>query len=456
MANPMTTSGDIIIGGSSGVATRLAAGTSGYVLTMASGVPAWQSAGAASSVTVGSTSIGSGTSGRLLYDNAGILGEVAVTGSGNAVLATAPTISNAIVGTQAAADNSTKAASTAYVASAWNTYDPGGSLNRIRNPFFSVQQRGTSGTITTGLSAYGPDGWIMSPTGATLSWSLVYNSNLAGWALRLSCATGMTALNLTHRIESYDAVKLLGYAKTLQPVLWQNAIYNNSGGSFAPQLTTGFASAQDNFTTVTADLAATNMQTVSNTTAAVTAYGFTPSITAAQMSNGYQAQIKFGGALNAASGYVDISLADLRAAAGLGTGTVASPPPAEIRNISEETAICQRYFCPLSSAYASVCGSTTSVIIPLFYPAAMRTASQTFSIPYTDGSYTSSGSPSSGQWNLQQAGVAAYTKTGTATITGQNVDQSRGFISITGATFSGIPNLLVAGTMANITVSAEL
>ena len=39
--NPMTTAGDIIIGGTSGAPARLAATTDGYVLTLASGVPVW-------------------------------------------------------------------------------------------------------------------------------------------------------------------------------------------------------------------------------------------------------------------------------------------------------------------------------------------------------------------------------------------------------------------------------
>src|SRR5208337_3842807 len=41
--NPMTTAGDIIVGGSSGTPTRLAiGGTAGEVLTVVSGAPAWQ------------------------------------------------------------------------------------------------------------------------------------------------------------------------------------------------------------------------------------------------------------------------------------------------------------------------------------------------------------------------------------------------------------------------------
>lgn len=39
--SPMTTAGDIIIGGASGTGTRLAAGTDGFILTMVSGAPAW-------------------------------------------------------------------------------------------------------------------------------------------------------------------------------------------------------------------------------------------------------------------------------------------------------------------------------------------------------------------------------------------------------------------------------
>ncbi|MCY1296293.1 hypothetical protein D9M70_456690 [compost metagenome] len=44
MANPMTTSGDLIVGGTAGAAGRLGIGTEGQVLTVASGVPAWAAA----------------------------------------------------------------------------------------------------------------------------------------------------------------------------------------------------------------------------------------------------------------------------------------------------------------------------------------------------------------------------------------------------------------------------
>ena len=67
------------------------------------------------SLTVGTTPISGGTNGRVLYDNNGVIGELATTGSGSSVLSSGPTLSNPIVGTQSVGDNSTKAASTAYV-----------------------------------------------------------------------------------------------------------------------------------------------------------------------------------------------------------------------------------------------------------------------------------------------------------------------------------------------------
>ena len=51
VTNPMTTAGDLITGGASGVPQRLAAGTNGHVLKMVSGAPAWAAEGGGASVT---------------------------------------------------------------------------------------------------------------------------------------------------------------------------------------------------------------------------------------------------------------------------------------------------------------------------------------------------------------------------------------------------------------------
>lgn len=100
----------------------------------------------AASVTVGTTTVLSGTSTRVLYDNAGVLGEYIITGSGNVVMSTSPTISSPTVGTQASTDNSTLAASTAYVTTAISNAIAG------VNPAIAVQVATTAAGDTSALT----------------------------------------------------------------------------------------------------------------------------------------------------------------------------------------------------------------------------------------------------------------------------------------------------------------
>jgi hypothetical protein len=121
--------------------------------------------------TVGFATIG--TSGRLLIDQGAgadpafevVSGDIGIThtglttisaiqgttvsgttGSGNVVFSSAPTMTNPVVGTQSAADNSTKAASTAYVTSAISTAISG------VDPAIAVQAATTQASDTSGLT----------------------------------------------------------------------------------------------------------------------------------------------------------------------------------------------------------------------------------------------------------------------------------------------------------------
>ena len=118
-------------------------------------------------------------------------------------------------------------------------------------------------------------------------------------------------------------------------------IFNSVGTSFAPQIAAFDASGQDNFTTTTTDLAATNLQTAVNGSVTTISYTWTPN---ANLKNGLEIQLLLGGNLNAASGFFDISLVDVRATPGLSTGLNSNPPLAEIRTISAELTECQRFF----------------------------------------------------------------------------------------------------------------
>jgi hypothetical protein len=94
IVNPITTAGDIIIGGTSGAATRLAATTNGYVLTLVSGSPAWTAAS------------GTGNMNTSTYDAAGIAQQVVGTTATQALTnktltspaLTTPTVTTSIIG----------------------------------------------------------------------------------------------------------------------------------------------------------------------------------------------------------------------------------------------------------------------------------------------------------------------------------------------------------------------
>lgn len=59
-------------------------------------------ASSGSGLTIGSTAIASGTNGRVLYDNSGVLGELTTSGSGSVILATSPTLVTPALGTPSA------------------------------------------------------------------------------------------------------------------------------------------------------------------------------------------------------------------------------------------------------------------------------------------------------------------------------------------------------------------
>lgn len=92
------------------------------------------------------------------------LGGASSTGTGGLVRSSAPTLTNPIVGTQSAGDNSTKAASTAYVENAVSTatvglIDDRGNYDASGNVFPSSGGSGTAGAVLKG------DLWTVSVAG---------------------------------------------------------------------------------------------------------------------------------------------------------------------------------------------------------------------------------------------------------------------------------------------------
>ena len=226
-----------------------------------------------------------------------------------------------------------------------------GFVNKFRNGTMDVWQRGM--TVSAGAGAgwvMTADGWQVSATGAACSVQAANNATRTVYSLQLNAASGLTALGLHQRIESYVAARLAG-----QTVTVQFRILNNTANPITPQIATTFANAPDNFGAVTNDLVAVNLQPVSAASTAIVAYTFNVSASAI---NGYGVYLQFGNALNAASGYVRVSEADIRVTPGWPVGLCANPPSPELRHVQAERAFCQRYYWDPANGAASPYGFT--------------------------------------------------------------------------------------------------
>jgi hypothetical protein len=98
-----TVSGEAVVPFTAGGTGLLALGTSNQCLTTNNSATAmiWATCAASNNMIVGTTAISGGTSGNIEYNNANVLGEKAVTGTGSVVLATSPTLVTPALGTPA-------------------------------------------------------------------------------------------------------------------------------------------------------------------------------------------------------------------------------------------------------------------------------------------------------------------------------------------------------------------
>lgn len=123
-------------------------GTSGNVLT--SDGTNWTSAApAGGGITVGTTTITGGTTTKVLFDNAGVVGEYTVTGTGNAVLSASPTLTGTVA--MAAATASGTIVQTSASAAAFES-GPNGSTNPVLRLVNSTASQ-ADGVSVTGLAA---------------------------------------------------------------------------------------------------------------------------------------------------------------------------------------------------------------------------------------------------------------------------------------------------------------
>lgn len=247
----------------------------------------------------------------------------------------------------------------------------GGFINKLRNGNFFIAQRGASGTVTTS-GGYTVDGWIITPTGASVSWIALGNQgNFAEGGLQITGASGVTDLKLSQRIEGHIVADMFANAPLagVPNITFQIQIANSTGVNLTPRLTVSYATALDNWGSSTVDLNAVNMQTVPNTNTATLAYTWTPGN--GGYTNGIQISIDFGNNFGSGSNVIQLRAADLRATPGMAIGINNNPPAPEMRPIPIELEFCQRYLqiynassgSSIPIASGQVLGSTTAQII---------------------------------------------------------------------------------------------
>lgn len=242
---PIANGGTSISSFGTGVATALGQNVSGTgSICLSSGSAC---SGGGGGLTVGTTTITSGTSGRVIYDNAGVVGELVVTGSGNAVLATSPTLVTpalgAATGTSLALNGATLGTNALAVAGTeLNTASGAASTSAV---LFSGAPF-TAGTATTNFplvgiwtaGASGPTSWsaagtmlgINAPSGFTGS-LIDMHTNGGGNIFNVS-ATGASFLNSTLTIGSTAHFTISGRSSLFTNTDGIFTMTNNAGSSF--------------------------------------------------------------------------------------------------------------------------------------------------------------------------------------------------------------------------------
>jgi hypothetical protein len=242
--------------------------------------------------------------------------------------------------TQAAFNNSTALATTAYVDTSAPVNVAGGYLSKLRNGTFDVWQRGTSFSAPASAT-YVADGWIIGWAGAApaivqrLAMSAAGPLTAGASEIQIQGAAGNTFIQLMQRIESYVSAQL-GNGVTVTFSCWAYCVL-----AVTPQLSVMYPSTADTAPWTNSIIANQPLQPMAAATWTRLAYTF--AIPAGQALNGLQV-VLITNPTGLTSGSFYCTSADLRATPGLAVGLQANPPPPELRPIHEETIFCQRYY----------------------------------------------------------------------------------------------------------------
>ena len=203
-----------------------------------------------------------------------------------------------------------------------------GTRSRIINGDMRIDQRNNGASASTGLGVltYSIDRWIVAANG--VSGFFQQGGTVGARTLNITGAAGNTGVSYRQRIESQNIADLAGKAVTL-------SFQVSSTTLTSLPLQVGYATAQDNFTTVTSSFTAT--PTITGT---LSTYSYTFTLPA-NAANGVELLFGPTAALTGS-----IVLANVQ----LEPGAVATP--LERRSYGLELALCQRYYEPAVPVFA--------------------------------------------------------------------------------------------------------
>lgn len=319
----------------------------------------------------------------------------------------------------------------------------GEDANKFRNGTMDVAQRGVSGTVSSGTSAYTLDGWILGPTGNNIIWQQTLSQlTITGYAnaLQITGAAGVTDVQMRQRIENFASAPLANTNVTVQ----FNIVNALVGGlTLTPTLTVKHANAANNWGAPVTDVNAVPLQTINGNALGTVCYTYTSPVGA---TNGVEVTLDLG-PMSSASSNIYVTAADIRVTPGLTVGQqlLASCPLPGIRPIGREMSSDLRYYYEVNEAnaflpFTAACTATNTITSVLSLPVPM------LKVPTTTVTV--------GGLQAVINGAAGVGLTGTAS--GTNTVNTGVFTTTNTCTAGQTVMIRGSGTTGNIAFSSEL